>query len=118
MEKSSIEMIKKMADSLEKLANAWYEIKCCWEDSEVIEIMARMCDFYPFDHDFDEMADEVDTWVYLSANELRKVSVIEEQWNKISIGKPIANTQFYILDKDMNCLDFRVQKCLINVNKK
>ena len=83
MEKLSIEMIKKMVGSLERLASAWYEIKCCWEDSEVMKIMSQMCDIYPFDRSFDEMTDEVDTWAYLTANELRKVSVIEEQWNKI-----------------------------------
>ena len=83
MEKSSIEMIKKMEGSLERLANAWYDVRNCWEDGEVMEVMARMCDIYPFDRSFDEMTDEVDTWAYLSANELRKVSVIEEQWNKI-----------------------------------
>ena len=86
MEKSSIEMIKKMVDSLERLASAWYDVRNCWEDGEVMEVMARMCDIYPFDRSFDEMTDEVDTWAYLTANELRKVSVIEEQWNKIEIG--------------------------------
>ena len=83
MEKSSIEMIKKMVDSLERLASAWYDVRNCWEDGEVMEVMTRMCDIYPFDRSFDEMTDEVDTWAYLTANELRKVSVIEEQWNKI-----------------------------------
>lgn len=84
MEKRDIEKMKKMSEALDQFSNAWYNVRDLWDEQVVADCMSKTCDLYPFDRSFDEMECEVGEWAYISAMELQKKAIEEEQWNMIN----------------------------------
>ena len=97
------------ACSIQKLENGTYLLSVFVTD---------VASFVPRASLIDNMAYEKSETIYMPQKVitmlppgLTKTLTLKENEDRAALG------HFFILDKDMNCLDFRVQKCLINVNK-
>ena len=98
MEKSDIEMLKKMSEALDEFVNAWDKVNELWQDSNVSRIMEREGELYPLDRSFDEILPEIEDWAYLASNELKKQAVMEQQWEKIMQSEVSIDELEWIID--------------------